>query len=197
MAEYLTILDVTEAEYREKGSKFLAYAYPVSDEEGIQAILDELWKTHPKARHVCYAYRLGKKAEKVRIDDNGEPSNTAGAPIMNHLAGKGLTFVLVAVVRYFGGTKLGKGGLIQAYGKVAKEALEKAEFIKKVSTVPLTVNIPYAAVNELMQLVKQNNLEIGEQEWGNHCQFTVYLPEDETEEWRERLYDINGLKVIA
>ncbi len=197
MPTYRTIKTISTGAYREKGSQFLAYAYPVNDGAEINSLIKQLWKDHPKARHVCYAYRIGVKGNKIKIDDNGEPANTAGGPIMNHLTGKSLTFILVAVVRYFGGTKLGKGGLVNAYGTAAKNALDQAEVVEEQLTKALMVSLPFEGMNAFMGLMKKYQLSYGEQEFDNNCRFTVYLPEDETEVWKERLLSIKGLKIIG
>lgn len=193
MGNYFSIDNLSNSDYREKGSKFLAFAYPLTDEEAVNAIINELWQAHPKASHVCYAYRIGLKGEKSRMNDNGEPANTAGAPIMNHLKGKELTFTGVFVVRYFGGSKLGKGGLINAYGTATKQALDKARVVLKTFTIPLTVKLPYTEVNDFMQLVKKHNIEMGEQVFDNTCEFTIYVPVNETEAWKNRLSQIKEI----
>ncbi len=197
MGNYLTIKSLSKGEYREKGSKFLAFAYPLSDEEVVNVILKQLSHDHPKASHICYAYRIGLHGEKARMDDNGEPANTAGAPIMNHLKGRDLTFSGIFAVRYFGGTKLGKGGLINAYGTAAKYALDNAITVESTLTKVLKVKFPYTQMNDFMQLIKKYNIETGEQMFDNTCEFTIYVPVNETEAWKNRLNEIKEMVIQA
>jgi uncharacterized YigZ family protein len=171
-----TIQQTGSGAYREKGSKFLAYAYAVHSEAEIKTILDELWKDHPKARHVCYAYRLGFKGEKVKMNDDGEPSNTAGAPIFNHIEGNGLSFILIAVVRYFGGTKLGKGGLVNAYGSAAGHALANLNFVELVEYKKAVIRVDYASLGTFMDWLSKQNLLIIERQYEDICNFIVEIP---------------------
>ncbi|MCB0783756.1 MAG: YigZ family protein, partial [Flavobacteriales bacterium] len=120
---YLTLAEESGAQLREKASRFIAYAFPIADEDDFKQRLEALAAKHHDSRHVCYAWVLGAGGERHRANDAGEPNGTAGAPILRHLQGAGLTFAAVVVVRYFGGTKLGRGGLVRAYGDVAREAI--------------------------------------------------------------------------
>jgi uncharacterized YigZ family protein len=164
MAEFLTIKSTTEGLYKEKASKFYAYAFPVETEEQVKEHLAEMKKLHPKANHVCYAFRLGATGTHYRASDAGEPSGTAGAPILGQLRSHNLTNILLVVVRYFGGTKLGVSGLIQAYRESAAEALKNAEIIKDFEKGRLKVSIAYEYLNSLMNFVKTNNVSILEQD---------------------------------
>src|SRR5690554_4827240 len=135
---YLTIFKkIGDVSFKERGSKFIGFAIPVNDEEEAKEEVKELWKLHPDATHICYAYRLGLEGEIYRANDDGEPSGSAGLPIYNQILSKGLTNVLVASVRYYGGTKLGVPGLVKAYKQSARMVLDEAKIVKKHLTVKL------------------------------------------------------------
>jgi uncharacterized YigZ family protein len=157
---YFTIAVPSEGEYKEKGSKFIAFTYFVSDESSIKEKLEQLKKEHFKATHHCYAYRLGIDGKNYRANDDGEPSGTAGRPILGQIDSFGLTNVLIIVVRYYGGTKLGTSGLINAYREAAKNALEKSQKIEKIIESIVEVSISYNQLNEMMQFLKQYEIEI-------------------------------------
>jgi uncharacterized YigZ family protein len=157
---YFTIAATSLGEFKEKGSKFLAYAYFVSNESDIKEKLDLLKKEHFKATHHCYAYRLGTDGKNYRANDDGEPSGTAGRPILGQIDSFGLTNVLIVVVRYYGGTKLGTSGLINAYRESAKEALSNAEKIDKIIESQLDFSVSYLKMNEVMQFLKQYEIEL-------------------------------------
>jgi uncharacterized YigZ family protein len=157
---YFTIAVPSEGEYKEKGSKFIAFTYFVSDESSIKEKLEQLKKEHFKATHHCYAYRLGIDGKNYRANDDGEPSGTAGRPILGQIDSFGLTNVLIIVVRYYGGTKLGTSGLINAYREAAKNALEKSQKIEKIIESIIEVSISYNQLNEMMQFLKQYEIEI-------------------------------------
>jgi uncharacterized YigZ family protein len=157
---YFTIAVPSEGEYKEKGSKFIAFTYFVSDESSIKEKLEQLKKEHFKATHHCYAYRLGIDGKNYRANDDGEPSGTAGRPMLGQIDSFGLTNVLIIVVRYYGGTKLGTSGLINAYREAAKNALEKSQKIEKIIESIIEVSISYNQLNEMMQFLKQYEIEI-------------------------------------
>ena len=160
MDTYFTIAVPSEGEYKEKGSKFIAFTYFVSDESSIKEKLEQLKKEHFKATHHCYAYRLGIDGKNYRANDDGEPSGTAGRPILGQIDSFGLTNVLIIVVRYYGGTKLGTSGLINAYREAAKNALDKSQKIEKIIESIIEVSISYNQLNEMMQFLKQYEIEI-------------------------------------
>lgn len=174
---YLTIASASEAMYKEKGSKFLAYAYPVSSEEEIHDILEGLYKKYYDATHHCYAWRLGPHGENYRANDDGEPSSTAGRPILGQLLSHELTDCLIVVIRYFGGTKLGVPGLIAAYKESAAAAIEAAEIIEKTVNRVVTVRFSYLAMNDMMRIVKEMQPEIISQEFDNSCSMTLSIRE--------------------
>ena len=160
MDTYQTIAAASIGEFKEKGSKFMAYAYFVSDEIEIKEKLDLLKKEHFKATHHCYAYRLGTDGKQYRANDDGEPSGTAGRPILGQIDSFGLTHVLIVVVRYYGGTKLGTSGLINAYREAAKLALENSIKIEKIIESQIDFSVPYLKMNEVMQFLKQYEIEL-------------------------------------
>lgn len=175
MAEdsYLTIEAATECASRERSSKFLSYIYPVQNEEQIREALEALRKRYFDATHHCYAWRLGPRGEQFRANDDGEPSGTAGKPILGQLLSHELTDCLVVVVRYFGGTKLGVPGLIAAYKESAKQVIEEATIIEKTVDRLFTAHFPYLAMNDVMRIVKEEQPRIRGQEFDNLC--TMHL----------------------
>lgn len=163
---YKTIACKSEGLYKEKGSKFIAYAFPVSSEKEIKEIVATLKKEFHDARHHCFAFRLGADMNFFRSNDDGEPSGTAGKPILGQIQSFGVTNVLIVVVRYFGGTKLGVGGLIQAYREAAKDALEQAEIIEKNVEKQYELEFSYEQLPEVMKTLKSVNAGITKQETG-------------------------------
>ena len=166
---YLTIKNPTEGLYKEKGSRFIALAYPVSSEGEVKDIVQQLKRQYHDARHHCYAYVLGFKGDVWRANDDGQPSSTAGKPIHGQLVSRGLTNVLVVVVRYFGGTKLGVSGLINAYKTAASDALEKAEVITRSINDVYQINFSYGVLNDVMRLIKDEELAVKEQQFDTQC----------------------------
>lgn len=170
---YKTILKKSEGIYKEKGSKFIGYAFPVSNTIKVKECIEELKKEHSSARHFCYAYRIGVgNNEEYRFNDDGEPSSSAGKPIYGQILSAEITNVLIVVVRYFGGTKLGVGGLITAYKEGAKEALLANQIVEKEITKELTIKFGYDNMSEVMIVVNRNNLEFTEQDFNATCSIT-------------------------
>lgn len=161
--KYRTIRASSEGSYKEKGSKFLAFAYPVNSEDELKANLEKLRKEYFDARHHCYAFVLGADKSRYRANDDGEPNHSAGDPILGQIRSKDLTNILIVVVRYFGGTKLGVSGLIQAYKTAAEEALKNATIIEVDVTNEISIRYDYTATPEVMKLVKEFDLIIKEQ----------------------------------
>lgn len=149
--------------YKDKGSKFIGYAYPIQNVSDVQKHITELKEKHRTARHFCYAYRLGARGEQYKISDDGEPNNSAGMPILGQLQAKALTNTLVIVVRYFGGTKLGIGGLIAAYKKTAKQSLDSTKIITHYIKKNIKIKFSYDELSYVMRIVKKFNLKITEQ----------------------------------
>ena len=172
---YLTIEKPVEGIFRDRGSKFLAFAYPISSEADIKPILAGLKAEHPKANHHCWAMRLGIDRSVFRINDDGEPSGTAGRPILNILLSRNITNVLIVVVRYFGGTLLGVPGLINAYKVATEEALVNAQVIEKTLDDIYTINFNYQQMNDVMKIIKDDNLIILEQQFDNNCMIKIAI----------------------
>ena len=159
--------------FKEKNSKFFGYAFPVTTEEEIKQHLDSLRKQHYGAVHFCYAFQIGTDKIKFRANDDGEPSNTAGAPIYGQIQSFGLTNILIVVVRFFGGIKLGVGGLISAYRTSAQMALETTEIIEKTININYIVSFDYKNMNKVMRVIKEKNLEIISQTMNESCKIEL------------------------
>ncbi len=172
---YRTIEKPTAGIFRDRGSKFLAYAYPISSEAEIKNLLLLLKNEHPKANHHCWAIRIGIDRIVFRINDDGEPSGTAGRPILNTLLSHDLTNVLVVVIRYFGGTLLGVPGLINAYKSATDEALKTAIVIEKTVNDFYTINFEYLQMNDVMKIIKDDNVTVINQEFDNSCRIKVSI----------------------
>ncbi|MBQ8365398.1 MAG: YigZ family protein [Bacteroidaceae bacterium] len=166
---YKTIEEQGEGIYTEKRSKFLAFAIPVTSVDEVKEQVDAYQKKYYDARHVCYAYRLGERGDQERANDNGEPSGTAGKPILGQIHSKELTNVLVIVVRYFGGVKLGTSGLIVAYRLAAAEALEAVPHIEKTINSEITLCFSYPLLNDVLRIVKEEAPKVVEQVFDNEC----------------------------
>ena len=192
---YLTLAEPAEALYKEKGSKFLAYAYPVRDEEQIRECLDALRKRYYDATHHCYAWRLGVDGQNYRVNDDGEPSSTAGRPILGQLLSYGVTDVLVVVVRYFGGTKLGVSGLITAYKESAAAVLSEAQIVERTVDVRFEVEFGYLVMNDVMRVVKEMRPEVLEQRFDNLCTMRLSIRAGRADALRERLQKIEGIQI--
>lgn len=185
---YSTIAEPAEGLYREKGSRFLAYAFPVQSEQEVKRHVEAIRQEHYGARHHCYAYRIGKDGARFRANDDGEPSGTAGKPILGQLLSAGLTNVLMVVTRYFGGTLLGTSGLIAAYRSAAAAAVANARVVQRTWDVELSAAFPYARLNEVMRLVKEEQLRVLSQDFGGEqCAICVSVRESRAQRVRERL----------
>ncbi len=172
---YKTIKSPSEGLFKDKGSKFLAFAYPFTDENQVKSIIEPLRKEHFKAVHFCYAYRIGMDKTNFRVNDDGEPSGSAGRPILNVLLSKEITNILVVVVRYWGGTLLGVPGLINAYKSATEEALESAEIIEKTVNEIYQITYGYVQMNDIMKVVKDFDLKIINQKFDNQCVIEIEL----------------------
>ena len=192
---YLTIKEASEGIYKEKMSKFLAFAFPVNDVSEAKAYIADFQKRYYDARHVCWAYMIGAARTEFQSNDNGEPSGTAGKPILGQINSFGLTNVVIIVVRYFGGIKLGTSGLIVAYREAAREALTAAEIIECFETEDVSFTFPYLAMNDVMRLCKSSDTEIVEQVFDNSCAMTLRIRRDHADGLRRRLGDIDGVSV--
>lgn len=192
---YSTILSKGEGLYREKGSKFISFAFPVHSVEEIRDILVTLRKKYYDARHICYAYMLGADRKEFRANDDGEPSGTAGRPILGQLNSRELTNVLVVVIRYFGGILLGTGGLITAYREAASDALENAGKVQKQVEMVLTIYFDYPLINEVMRRVKEQQSVIIAQDLRMSCTLQVITGLESAGILIQHLEKMEGVKV--
>ncbi|MGB8375286.1 MAG: YigZ family protein [Salegentibacter sp.] len=180
---YKTITKASEeALFKDRNSKFYGYAFPVKSEEEANEHLEELRKKHHKARHWCYAWQLGKEDFHYRANDDGEPSNSAGMPIYGQIQSFEVTNILIVVVRYFGGVKLGVGGLINAYKTAAQMALENSNIVKRTIDEVFEVKFNYPEMNTVMRIIKENNLNVIEQKLELDCKIYLSVRKKEAEE---------------
>jgi len=184
---YKTIKAPSNGIYKEKGSKFLSYAFPITTVEQAKELIDKHKKEYFDARHVCYAYMLGSERDTFRAYDDGEPSGTAGKPILGQLNSQQLTDVLVIVVRYFGGILLGTGGLITAYKEATFDALSNAEIIEKTVKANIAIRFDYLILNDIMNICKQLNAEILEQNFDNSCEMKIAIDKDDEQKAHSKL----------
>jgi len=171
-----------EVLYKEKNSKFFGYCFPIHSEEEVKLILDKIKKQHFSARHWCYAFQLGTEQVYYRANDDGEPSGSAGLPIYGQIQSFELTNILVVVVRYFGGVKLGVGGLVTAYKETAKMALENAQIIEKTIDIHYTIGFEYREMNRVMRVIKEKNLNIIGQKLEMDCQIEIAVRKKEAQQ---------------
>lgn len=179
---FLTIASPVEGLYKEKGSKFIALAYPVVSEEEVKELVAQVRKQYYDARHHCYAYMVGEQGQHYRANDDGEPSHSAGDPILGQIRSRNLTQVLVIVVRYFGGTKLGVSGLIHAYKTATADALDKAAILQKIIPAQVIVHFGYDWMNAVMKLVKDYEMEIISQDFTDTCHIRLSVRKSLEEE---------------
>lgn len=171
---YLTIATPSEEVlFKEKNSKFIGYAFPISSEQEVKIHIENLKKQHFSARHFCYAYQIGTTTIQYRTNDDGEPNNSAGMPIYGQIKSFDLTNILVVVIRYFGGVKLGVGGLISVYKTTAHMAIEHAEIIEKTINIHFTIRFDYKILNKVMRIIKENNLIIVSQNMNENCEMEL------------------------
>jgi uncharacterized YigZ family protein len=193
---FYTIESTSEAIYREKMSRFLAFAVPVkSADEARQVIKDYQNKFHD-ARHVCWAYMIGPQRLEFQLNDNGEPSGTAGKPILGQINSFNLTDIVIIVVRYFGGIKLGTSGLIVAYREAAKMAIEEASIVECHDMAQISFIFPYMSMNDVMKIGKSGDVRIVEQQFDNSCSMTIEMRLDFFDSIRQRLLSIDGVTLV-
>lgn len=193
---YLTLkIPTPEIIYKEKGSKFLGYAFPVNTEEEIKNYIDDLKKQHHSARHWCYAWQLGTESITYRANDDGEPNNSAGMPIFGQIQSFNITNVLIVVVRYFGGVKLGVGGLITAYRETAKIALENGIIIEKIIKNMFTLTFEYKDMNKVMRVLKENAVEIVNQNLELQCKFIIAIRKSESDKIQSAFKSLFNVKI--
>lgn len=192
---YKVIEAQSEGIYKEKGSKFLAFAIPVNDADEIRETLETYRKRFFDARHVCYAYMLGQARDDYRANDDGEPSGTAGRPILGQINSYDLTNILVIVVRYFGGILLGTSGLITAYKEAAAEAINNALIIEKTIEKTLTIHFPYELMSEVSRIMKEFELKIESQQFEMECEIKFAIPQSQFDHIKGRFAKIYGLDI--
>ena len=192
---YKTLKGVSQGIYKEKMSKFIAFAQPAQSADEAKALIKQIANKYHDARHCCWAYMIGTQRDEYLSSDNGEPSGTAGKPILRQINSFGLTNVVIAVVRYFGGIKLGTSGLIVAYREAARIAIEAGEILECHEQATLSFTFPYLAMNDVMKLVKSGDLKILDQQFDNVCSMTVQTDADKMPEHRSRIEAIGGVSV--
>lgn len=192
---YYTISAPSEGIYKEKMSKFLAFAHPVASVDEAKAVIALYQKKYFDARHVCWAYMLGSARSQFLSSDNGEPSGTAGKPILGQINSFGLTDIVIVVVRYFGGIKLGTSGLISAYREAAREAVAAADIVERHDMAVVEFTFPYLAMNDVMRCVKQSGATILSQQFDNSCSMSLMIRADSAGVLHTRLSDIDGVCV--
>jgi uncharacterized YigZ family protein len=195
--KYITIVQPGTGDFRDRGSKFLAFSYPVSTTTEVKQLLQALKKEHPKANHHCYAYRLGTDGTQFRANDDGEPSGSAGKPILGQIDSLGLTYVLVVVVRYFGGSLLGVPGLINAYKAATAQALENLPTTEKWIEKAYDISFDYPAMGEVLYLLRQAAATIYSQELQLFCNIRAGIPRQVSDTYVQRLSEIRGVTVTA
>ncbi len=192
---YSSIAGPAEGLFKDNGSRFIAKAFPVETEAEVKAIVDALKKEYHDARHHCYAYRLGLDGGCWRANDDGEPSGSAGRPILGQIDSAGLSDILVVVVRYFGGIKLGIPGLIRAYKSSTADALAQAGVVEKIAGRNFMVEFPYLSMNSVMKVVKDLNLPQRNQSFAESCSMELRVRLSQVEAFGERIADIDGVAV--
>ena len=195
MASYRTPTAESRAEIREKGSRFLAVVGPAADEAAAKALLGELARRHPDATHHCWAWRIGEPPRE-RSADAGEPAGTAGVPILQVLRGAGLSDILAVVVRWFGGTKLGKGGLARAYAAAAREAVQGLPVVSRVPAVRLAVEVPYERVGAVKRLIHPPEVELECEEYGAAARLVLVVHEERRDALRESLAELGVGEIL-
>lgn len=192
---FLTTSQPSTAEYKDRGSKFIAFTFPISSVQDFKDRIAEIKKEHPKASHYCFAYRIGIDGNTFRVSDDGEPSGTAGRPILGQIDSKKLTNVLIVVVRYFGGTLLGVPGLVNAYKTVASLALQVTPFVQKAIEETVTLQFDYTMMNEVMTVIKQYNCTVISQELQLFCNMKIGIPKNRLDDILYKLKEIRGVEI--
>jgi len=191
---YTTISSPSHGLFKDKGSRFLSFAFPVSDQEEVKPIIDRIRKEHHEARHHCYAYMIGSERIIWRINDDGEPSGTAGRPILGQINSSGLTNIIIIVSRYFGGTLLGVSGLINAYRSAAVSAIQNADIIQCTLKEYYEITYPYDSMNDIMKIIKEENIGKSDKSFDLECCISINFRVSARERVLSRLSRIDGLK---
>lgn len=192
---YLSISGESRSTFRDKASRFIGLAMPVESEEEAKLKLEAIRKEYYDANHHCYAYRIGATGDVYRVNDDGEPSGTAGRPIHGQILSKGLSDILVVVIRYFGGTKLGVPGLIHAYKTTSAEALSQARIIQKTITEKMVISFEYPRMNEVMRILKDDGISILSQQFDESCRIVVAVRKSKSGEIKQRLSLLMNISV--
>jgi uncharacterized YigZ family protein len=192
---YCTVEKNTFAECKDRGSKFIAFVFPVTTTEEFKSCMALVKAEHPKATHHCFAYRIGLDGNNFRVSDAGEPSGSAGRPILGQIDSRRLTNTLIVVVRYFGGTLLGMPGLINAYKTAASLALQVTPIVEKQVEIPYRLQFDYTVMNDIMTIVKQYNCSVRQQEMQLFCTMSIGIPKNRIEETLNRLNDIRNVEL--
>ena len=192
---YLSLKGRSEGLFKSKGSKHFGYAVPVQSEDDVKSFIESIRVEHHSARHFCYAYRIGHDGAKYRANDDGEPSNTAGAPILGVLKSHGLTNALIVVVRYFGGTKLGVSGLIEAYREAGQAAVKDGDIVTCYRTKRALVSYPYSCMGDVMNLLKRSGITPENTDFQLECKLEIELRLSEADEVLSKLQDIDDVEV--
>lgn len=191
---YLSISSSSQGIYKEKGSRFLAFAFPIIDQDEVKPLIDKIRKEHHEARHHCFAYMIGQERVTWRVNDDGEPSGTAGRPILGQINSYGLTNILIVVSRYFGGTLLGVSGLINAYRTAAASAIDNSKIIECFVQEYYEITYPYVSMNDVMKILKEENIKQSEQSFDINCCIRLNFRASLREKVLGRLARVEGLK---
>jgi uncharacterized YigZ family protein len=191
-----TISAISEGIYKEKGSKFIAFAHPVVSVDEVKKLVEVYRKTYYDARHVCYAYSIGPEGEEYRANDDGEPSGTAGRPILGQIQSFGLTNVLVVVIRYFGGILLGTGGLVVAYKSATADALQSAIILEKTVDADFLFHFEFPFMNDVMRIVKNTNARIVQQGYETNCMMQLRIRKNDAAYLKEALGKVESLQFV-
>ena len=193
---FKTVKGISQGLYKEKMSKFISFAEPVQSADEAKAVIKKYQNQYHDARHVCWAYMIGTDRSEYLSSDNGEPSGTAGKPILGQINSFGLTNIVIVVVRYFGGIKLGTSGLIVAYREAAAEAINAGEILECHEQTTITFTFAYLGMNDVMKVIKSEDLRIVSQDFDNCCTMTVQLDADKAEPLTKRLTDLGGVSIL-
>jgi uncharacterized YigZ family protein len=194
---YLTISRPSEGLFKDRGSRFMSYAFPVANEADVKFHLRRLRILHPTAHHLCHTSVLGLHGEEQRVNDDGEPGGSAGLPILNQLRSKGVTYVMVAVARYFGGMKLGVPRLIHAYKQATKQALDAATVVEKVLMEQIDIRFPHSRIGEVERFIRQHHKQLAAKNFGSDCHWTLEVPLSAVDNSKALLVSLVGVEVFG
>ena len=193
---FKTVKGISQGLYKEKMSKFISFAEPVQSADEAKAVIKKYQNQYHDARHVCWAYMIGTDRSEFLSNDNGEPSGTAGKPILGQINSFELTNIVIVVIRYFGGIKLGTSGLIVAYREAAAEAINAGEILECHEQTTITFTFAYLGMNDVMKVIKSEDLRIVSQDFDNCCTMTIQLDADKAEPLKKRLTDLGGVSIL-